>query len=131
MSIIASMWTLTHKTTTLAHIASTSIPHSLHLSVSVTTRGLYSGIPYTAVAKKCSLEKLYFKRKHNHSSPSVPLLPHCSLTLSFPPSFCFSTLFPVSGFLGSTADGVLHWKSLSFCFVLTYSVTWACGNSID
>ena len=83
------------RTTTLAHIVSTSIPHSLHLSVSVsvTTRGLYSRIPYTAVAKKCRLEKLYSKRKHNHSSPYVSLLPCCSFILSFPPSFCFSTLF--------------------------------------
>lgn len=95
-------------TSTLTHIAFTSIPHSLHLSVSVTTGGLYSGIPYTAVAKKCSLEKLYSKRKHNHSSPSISLLPRRSLTLSFPPSLCFSTLFPVSGFLGSAADGELR-----------------------
>ncbi len=29
-----------------------SIPHSLHLFASVTTRGLYSRIPYTAVANK-------------------------------------------------------------------------------
>ena len=93
-------------TTTLAHIASTSIPHSLHLSVSVTTRGLYSGIPYTAVAKKCSLEKLYSKRKHNHSSPSVSLLP-CSFFSTFS---LFPHTFPSSGFFssGAAADGALR-----------------------
>lgn len=87
-----------HATTVTHTSPPPSIPHSLHLSASVTTRGLYSGIPYTAVAKKCSLEKLYSKRKHNHSSPSISLLLRCSLALSPPPSLCFPTLFPVSGF---------------------------------
>lgn len=79
--------------------------------------------------KKCSLEKLYYKRKHNHSSPCISLLPHCSHTLSFPPSLCFSTLFPISGELGSAADGAARQKTLSFCVVPTYSITPACGNS--
>lgn len=104
-------------------------PPPFKLSVSVTTKGLYSGIPYTTTAKKCSLEKLYHKWKHNHSSPTISLLPCCSHTLSFPPSLSFSTPFPIPCFLGSAADGVAQQKTLSFCAVLTYSITQACGNS--
>lgn len=92
-------------TTTLVHISSISILHTLHLSVSVTTSGLYSGIPYTAVTKKCSLEKLYPKRKHNHSS-------FCSLVA--PSLFLFYLLFVSPHFFPSQVfSGALQMECYS------------------
>lgn len=115
------------RTTTLAHVASTSIPHSLHLSASVTTRGLYSGIPYTAVAKKKKVAWKSFTLSENttiHLPPSLRSLVAPSLFL-FHLLFVSPHFFPSQVFSGAP----LRWKTLSFCFLLTYSVTWACGNS--
>lgn len=69
-----------------SHVTSTAIPHSFHLSASVTARGLYRGMPYTAVAKKekkkSRLEKLYFKQKPHNLSPFVFHLIFCCFILS-------------------------------------------------
>ncbi len=128
MSIIASVWTLTHMQ---PHSHTSPPPPSLTPSIflRLSPPEDYAAGYLTPLLqkKKCSLEKLHSKRKHNHSSPSVSLLPRCSLALSFPPSFCFSTLFPISGFLRRWSAAVEN--SILFCFVLTYSVTWAGGNS--
>lgn len=81
-----------------SHVTSTAIPHSFHLSASVTARGLYRGMPYTAVAKKekkkSRLEKLYFKQKPHNLSPFVF---HLIFAASFFPvwfSLCYCRSLP-------------------------------------
>lgn len=92
ISIIASMWTLTHRST-LTHIASTTtaIPHSLHLSVSVTTRGLYSGIPYTTIAQK-KKKKVAWKSSTLSENTTIHLPPSLR-SLVTPALFPFHLLF--------------------------------------
>lgn len=70
-------------TLTLVRVTSTFIPHSLHPSASVTTRGLHSRTPYTADAKKKKMQPgkalLEARNKIIYSHQSC-CSPHCSHT---------------------------------------------------
>lgn len=115
-----------------SHVTSTAIPHSFHLSASVTARGLNRGMPYTAVAKKwnekkkSSLEKLYFKQKPHNVSPFVFHLIFAAWFFPVCFSLCYFRVFTLQHKALWGCDLALHKKNWNwvdfFCFSTRFPV---------